>query len=383
MDKQKYYESLASKWIDGTISDEEKEVFSKWFSEIPDQDIVLHPSYAESEEQLKLRIFNQVKARLGKPHMETKATISSFAAWRNIAAAITVIFASTLLIYFYKTDTENDSFATIVPGGSRATLVLSDGKEVLLDSINVGAKVYDGNVMIQKDENGHLTYSFVNDEGSELVYNTINTPAGGEYRVTLPDGSKVWLNSLSSFKYPLKFAGNRREVILHYGEAYFEVAKHTDDKTRIPFRVYTDNQMVDVLGTQFNINTYDSKKIKTSLVEGSIIVGVKSSSNSYPLSPGQQAQLNRKNGAISLESVNLDGIVAWKEGYFYFQDASLPTILEEFSRWYDIKVEYKNSVQEYQFMGKIPRSTELETAMEVLKTTGVNFEIKDKKLIVY
>ncbi|MBD1422023.1 FecR family protein [Sphingobacterium chuzhouense] len=386
MEKQQYYEYLASKWIDGTITEEEKDKFSAWFSNVPEKDIPVPPSYARDTEELRTQILNNIRQRLAAEGQMTPAKRPrTTTIWTRVAAAVLIIFSISLVVYQY-TELADDSMVSVIePGSPKAILTLSDNSQILLDTIAVGVKVYDGDIIIQKDENGHLRYSYspVARDNHTTVYNTISTPRGGEYRLTLPDGSDVRLNAASSMKYPIRFTDNKREVTLLQGEAFFEINKKTAMGKRIPFLVHTGNQVVEVLGTKFNINAYDDGRIATTLVEGLINVGTHSNESKMRLYPGQQALFESSNNKLSVAPIQVDQVIAWKDGMFYFQDASLPTILAEFSRWYDIEIAYQAPVREYQFIGKIPRNTPLETALDVLKTTGVQFKIENRKLIVY
>ncbi|MBO9571836.1 MAG: FecR family protein, partial [Chitinophagaceae bacterium] len=210
-----------------------------------------------------------------------------------------------------------------------------------------------------------LIYDGDKSAGIDISYNTMSTPKGGQYQLTLVDGTKVWLNAASSITYPAIFTGNNRKVIVK-GEVYFEVAK---DKNK-PFVVQTDTDEINVLGTSFNVNAYrDRGYIKTSLIDGAIKIG------NILLQPGQAFA----NGKIVKTDIQQD--IAWKNGLFNFSGASLEEVMLELSRWYDVDIVYEHKPEKY-FDGKMDRGLTLLQALKILKQTGIHFRIEDRKLIV-
>ncbi|HWW38012.1 FecR family protein, partial [Pedobacter sp.] len=218
---------------------------------------------------------------------------------------------------------------TIKAGQNKATLTLANGKVINLDSTTNGEIAEQTGITITKTEKGQLVYNVTESAKKEktasakIAYNTITTPRGGQYQVNLPDGSKIWLNASSSLKYPTLFSKNERRVELS-GEAYFEVAKMTfkesgHKKARTPFIVVTSKQQVEVLGTHFNINSYeDEATTKTTLLEGAVRVSQVGSRKTVNLLPGLQSVLNNNN--LSTRAVDTDEAVAWKNGYFQFNE---------------------------------------------------------------
>ncbi|MCR6722586.1 MAG: DUF4974 domain-containing protein [Chitinophagaceae bacterium] len=226
--------------------------------------------------------------------------------------------------------------------------------------------------------NGQLVYDGANDEAIAVGYNSMATPKGRQFKMVLPDGTKVWLNAASSIRYPILFTGDERNVEIT-GEAYFEVA-HNKSK---PFHVKTsDGTDVEVLGTHFNINSYDNEEsINTTLLEGS--VRVTSKAGNIVLQPGQQAQSNA-NGIISLKrTVNIDQVMAWKNGIFDFQDATLEEVMRQLERWYDIDVTYEKNIPKLEFYGKMGKDLSLETVLNGLEKSNVHFRMEaGRKLVV-
>lgn len=264
---------------------------------------------------------------------------------------------------------------SIPPGGNRAVLKLSNGDEIILDSAGKGTLAQQGQAKVVKLGNGQLSYKLSGNTSAATVYNTITTPRGGQYQLTLADGTKVWLNASSSLRYPVAFSGKERRVELT-GEGYFEVAKNV----LMPFHVQSNSMDVEVLGTHFNINSYaDEPAIRTTLLEGSVRIAKGGQRNT--LKPGQQASVI--NGEMKvLDDVNIEEAIAWKNGMFQFKGADIETVLRQAARWYDFQFEYKGGISE-RFSGQISRSANAEQLLKILELTGkVKFEIHGKNVVV-
>ena len=263
----------------------------------------------------------------------------------------------------------------VSPGGDKATLTLADGSTVILDDAQNGILAQQGNTKVIKLD-GKLLYDPANKNSKEVVYNTISTPKGGQYQLELPDGSLVWLNATSSIRFPTSFVEKERRVEIT-GEAYLEVAKNRDK----PFIVTVNNAEVQVLGTHFNINAYlDEDDVETTLLEGS--VKFVNGANADILKPGQQSQLT-KNGSFKVVSdVDVDKVVAWKNGFFDFENAGIETVMRQLSRWYNVEIEYNGKTDDL-FIAEMRRNIKLSDALKALELTGkVRFEIEGKKIIV-
>lgn len=263
----------------------------------------------------------------------------------------------------------------IGPGDNRAVLVLADGSTVLLDDAAKGELSRQANAVINKTEDGQLVYqNQTSSDPAPLIYNTITTPRAGQYRLTLTDGTKVWLNAATSLQFPASFSGKERRVKLS-GEAYFEVAKNSQQ----PFIVETPRQTIEVLGTHFNVNAYEEETAtKTTLLEGRVKVATGSSS--AVLQPGQQAA--SETDAIQVNVADTEEAVAWKNGYFKFNKADIQTIMRQLERWYDVEVEYRGAVPTDLFVGKINRSENISGVLRVLELSEVQFKIENRKIIV-
>lgn len=301
------------------------------------------------------------------------------------AAAVIILCMLSVSAYFLFNPRQEDQIGKtasihkekndVSPGRNTAMLTLANGTTINLDSAANGALTTQGNAKIL-NLNGLLSYNTVGNKSSEVLYNTISTPRGGQYQLMLADGSKVWLNAASSLRFPASFAGKERKVEL-LGEAYFEVAKNA----AMPFKVKVHGMEVEVLGTHFNINSYDNESIvRTTLLEGSIKIN--KDDKSSLLKPGQQAQMNEAGEIKIISNVDVEEAIAWKEGKFQFDKADIHAIMRQLARWYDVEVEYKGNVSSH-FGGTISRDVNLSQVLNMLHLTGeVNFKIEGKKVVV-
>lgn len=262
------------------------------------------------------------------------------------------------------------------PQSTKAILTLSNGNKIILDSSSSGTLAVQGSVRIKKMANGQIVYRGTNDE---VQYNTLTNPRGSKVvSLTLADGSKVWLNAASSLRYPTAFIGNERKVEIT-GEAYLEVA-HNPSRA---FIVSKGNISVRVLGTHFNVNAYDDEKtVNITLLEGKVRVSNTDSRKDKIIMPGEQAQLS-KDGNIELNnSVDLDEVMAWKNGLFSFKGADIETIMREAARWYNVNVVFEKPVNE-KFYAEVSRNTSVSTLLKMLEETkAVQFKIEGKTIIV-
>ena len=310
--------------------------------------------------------------------LEKNPAVSGRRLWYSIAAAVAMM---ALCVFFFTRPSGTQSQVSLVngvdlqPGRQQAVLTLANGSKIALEDLKKGRFASESGVIIEKSENGQISYKIKNDatllKEKLLSYNTIRTPNGGLYQVILPDGTKVWLNAASSLKYPVQFATQERRVTLT-GEAYFEVSKRKDQ----PFIVSTDQQTVKVLGTHFNINSYsDHRQTSTTLLEGRVsVTALAQPSTAKILEPGQQAQLRGTD--ITLTKANTEAVMAWKRNLFSFDDADLKTIMTEFSRWYDVPVFFEGAMPEQRFTGEISKNIKASEFLEILSSFKVKFRIE-------
>jgi transmembrane sensor len=263
------------------------------------------------------------------------------------------------------------------PGGNKAFLQLADGSVIELDDTGTGMLAQQGNTKIVKLNNGRLKYNSASQKNAQVLYNTISTPRGGQYHIILPDGSLVWLNAASSLRFPTSFTGEARNVQLT-GEAYFEVAHNKN----MPFHVEVNDMKVEVLGTHFNIMSYDNENmISTTLLEGSVKVSSKANSQWSMLKPGQQAAIHNSQLTIH-DDIDMESVVAWKNGMFQFNSADIQTIMRQIERWYDVEVQYKGPIPQGHYSGIVPRSNNLLKVLRIFEESDLKFSIEGKKLNV-
>jgi len=298
------------------------------------------------------------------------------------AAAAALLIAGAVIYNYNKPAGKNMLAAKhpvktdIGPGQQGAILTLADNTQVLLDTIKNGVVALQGGA-IARVVNGTLHYEGT---GTNQVFNTMYTPKGRQYHLTLPDGTQVWLNAASSLKFPTAFSGKERDVELN-GEAYFEVTKNK----AMPFHVASAGQHIEVLGTHFDINSYrDEAALTTTLLEGS--VKVTKGALSAVLRPGQQSAIsnNETNAAIKVSEVNdVEEVTAWKDGKFHFNDTDIKTVLRQVSRWYNVDIEYQGKISaDDVFTGTFSRDMTAAKALKLLEFSGVNFKIEGRKIIV-
>ena len=375
--EQKYdrYSELAEKWLNGTISPEELIEFSEWYAQELD-DFYVPKQFAGSEEQLRKRILSAIQARQRRPVRMRRELL-------KVAAALFILIVSGFVVAYLmrspgtpvQTVSTIQKQDSIVPGSNKAKLVLGDGTEVLLDTASIGTIGEHSSVKVIKLDDGQLSYSPGSTVEMTVEYNTLSTPRGGQYAITLCDGTKVWLNSVSSLRFPTAFVGKERVVELT-GEGYFEVARQQK-----PFKVKVGGMEVNVLGTHFNIMAYEEEgSINTTLLEGSVIV--REQERTAILIPGQQAQVRSNTKIEIIKNADVEQAVAWKNGVFNFNGSDIETTMRQIARWYDIEVRYDEKITEH-FNGSIPRNVNIEKVLQLLEYTGVvNFRIQGRKIFV-
>jgi len=309
--------------------------------------------------------------------------------WKKIAVAASVLLISSVVILTYFGRDKNDlnfshnrarSIAELAPGGNNAILTLADGKKIILNERAKGPIASQSGISITKSAQGQLIYSISKKAigPSASGFNTIETPKGGQYQLIMPDGTRVWLNAMSSLKFPVNFGATERKVELN-GEGYFEVAHNK----KIPFRVSVPGQQLEVLGTHFNVNAYANEKaIRTTLLEGSVMVQEDAQSKQVILSPGMQSVI--AGGKLSVKEVDTELAVAWKNGSFVFNNDNLEGIMRQVSRWYDVDVEYKNEgARARLFSGSISRFENASQVLDILELTGmVHFKVEGRRITV-
>jgi ferric-dicitrate binding protein FerR (iron transport regulator) len=342
----------------------------RWDGVIPEW---VRENDAEKAELNFEAIMQRVKVRRMAPYRRTAiaAAVILLIGAAAIVGVLTNNHKTTPQIANQEPRFKND----VDPGKYKARLTLADGTVVILDSAETGQLAQQGNtVVINKD--GQIVYIEKGQGTDRVLYNSLSTARGETYATVLADGTRVWLNSASSIKYPVVFVGKERRVIIT-GEAYFEVA-HNASK---PFHVEVNGLDVQVLGTHFNINSYSDEPVtKTTLLEGSI--KLTNSGKSTMLSPGQQIQL-ASNGEMNLvRNADVDQAVAWKNGVFDCNGLNISDIMRQVGRWYDVEIKMEPGITQDKFVGRIPRTVTLANLLKVLELNGVKFSIDGKKITV-
>lgn len=370
------------KELAGMVLDTDNELIAGWMEDAWHS---FTPTEAMAHEEADAH-FNAILDSGKKNHNEHiipprgMATISRY--WLRIAAIFLIALTGATTLFFIRrkpaeavTNVKETRANDVTPGGNYATLTLSDGSKIILDSASNGILANQGATQITKLSNGTLKYESAN-ATRNVLYNTMSTPTRGQYKLMLPDGTEVWLNAASSITYPVAFAGSERNVSIT-GEVYFEVKKNAAK----PFKVKVKEQVIEVLGTHFNVNAYDNEDaIKTTLAEGAVKVG--SGNNFMILQPGQQAR-NEKSGQLKLiAEPDMEETFAWKNGLFRFNGAGIETIMKQAARWYGVEVVYKDKIDEA-FVAEIPRNVNLSKLLELLELTKqVHFNVEGKTVIV-
>lgn len=386
--------ALLQKHRDGTLTDEESAMLESWY--------LAQANAAEvtiTDDELERHLHAVWESLPVHEHQDPPAKGRTMPLWKRFAVAASIALLATAgltFLYHQKIDPQPGRVVVAhdaMPGDNRARLTLSNGQNILLHEVVNGKLAQQGQTAVIKTKQGEIVYQLDSEEPAhmtqQVTYNTISTPRAGQYQVKLPDGTRVWLNAASSIRFPTVFPDTERVVEIA-GEAYFEVAKVTKAARRVPFRVKAGNQVVQVLGTRFNVNSYaDEAIIQTTLLEGSIQLELAGRENQgVLLKPGEQALLaknGKKHGAAGLfqvRQVDTQSVVAWKDGYFRFNNVGLPELMRQLSRWYDVEVVYEGPLKEYEFVGQIERNTKLSKVLQILELGDVRFRIEDKKIIV-
>ncbi len=314
--------------------------------------------------------------------------------WLRIAAAACLVTIGASYLILNKKEEPTPSLMSIEraesdikPGGNKAFLTLADGTKISLDDAIDGKIASQTGMVITKTKDGQLVYTVA--EQKEAVhlngYNTIETPRGGQYQINLPDGSKVWLNAQTRLKFPVTFAHQQERRVELVGEAYFEVAKISNsNRGKLPFEVVSNGQLVEVLGTHFNVNAYpDQANTVTTLLEGSVRVNsTGNNAKTTRLVPGQAASLSSQ--GLTTRDVDTEFAVAWKKGQFMFDGASLQEVMKEISRWYDVDVEYvAGDFSNIKIAGSVSKFSNIKVVLDILALAGkVNLKLEGNKIIV-
>lgn len=355
---------LLQKYQDGVASEEEKAWIESW--------------YAHMEEHAANPPEAQVNADAVHSHNLLQQQLHIVRIWPRIAVAASLL--AVICLSAWVLSRRHTAVAPVMaarqdvaPGTNKAILTLANGNRIQLDDHTKEQLLKQAGVSIIRTDSGQIIYKV--DEASNAAtdkYNIITTPRGGQYQVILPDGSHVWINAASSLRYPVAFGNKERRVELT-GEAYFEIAADAGK----PFRLISRNQVTEVLGTSFNVNAYDDEAdTKTTLISGAIKV------NNIRLQPGQQAISNTS--GFKTVNVDIEEEIAWKNGYFVFNDEQLVSIMRKISRWYDVDLHYQDTILKTErFNGTVSRYGNVSQVIRVLELTqAAHFKVTGKQIII-
>jgi len=407
---------LMLKYVKGTISTDEQAELNAWlnasetnrlrFKERVDEknilvNLALWDEAVAEKEATRQRIGDRLEAEgvLGEGVGRIVPMRPRFGPRWVAAASVILLLAGGVLFWVMRgsraagpempgfADAGNVRGNDLPPGGNKAVLTLANGSTIILDNRANGKIATQGTADVAKLDSGKLAYhSAKASAGREqsgkahsdigLLYNKVETPRGGQYEVVLQDGSRVWLNAASSIRFPTSFTGSDRKVEIT-GEAYFEIASVRGR----PFHVVVGGMDIEVLGTHFNVNAYtDEAGVKTTLLEGK--VKISTGGNSGILHPGEQLQVSGDNSMKLVKDVDMDEVVAWKNGFFQFNGADLPTMMRSIARWYDVQVRYEGTIPKVRASGMISRNTMASDILKVFQTSGFHFRIEGKTIIV-
>ncbi|TSJ36580.1 DUF4974 domain-containing protein [Mucilaginibacter corticis] len=352
---------LAYKWKTGTLTEEEADRLAQWDQAQRDEIMELSDD-SEGPDAVRDRMYAHVLASINPNQRPAIRRLMPL-----IAIAASILLALAAILYFYiKSKPATDQIVKVEndlkPGTNGAILTLANGKKIVLEKTRVGA-IASG---INKSNDSLLTYN----QPEEIGQNILETPKGHQYSVVLPDGTKVWLNAASSLKYPTKFVSER--IVELTGEAYFEVVHNV----HMPFKVKTNNQLTEDIGTRFNISAYnDEPATATTLVEGSVKV------NEQLLKPGYTA-ISPVSTTTNVKRADIDQVIAWKNGAFSFEKTPVPVMMRQIARWYDVEVAYEGEIPNKTITGEVHRNVNASQALQILSYLNIHYRIEGKKIII-
>ncbi len=383
-----YYQQLLTRYLDGNCTPAEVEELLAWLNTPEARRAALTTMQEDFERTMSTPVSvpeamsNRVETRLLQEISKNKVVPmyqQRRKKWLAAAAAMTALVVSAG--YFIKHHRVQPAVVQpivhvtdIKPGSDKAILTLADGTQVTLDSAGHQVIAQGGTQIRQK--NGQLQYVAAGNATQAVIYNMLRVPRGGQFKLVLPDGTTVWLNAASSLRYPTAFTDGTRTVEIE-GQAYFEVAQNSNK----PFMVQAGKTTIQVLGTGFDIMSYpDEKEQRTTLVDGA--VKVISGKTEKILKPGQQVALDNETGVATVQDADVQGVIAWKTGFFEFDNVSLATVLRQLGRWYDLDIDNRYLHNNARLGGRISRNLPLSEILPMLKSAGADFHLNGRTLTV-
>lgn len=387
MKTDQYIQTLYLKFLSGKIDAKELQELFDCLENKEQQDqlrLLIRQTIAtepetENDKKIEQLVFD-VKSKLRKqlrpaPKRKIQWQIYAAAAVALIAIGLAYFLIRNRTLYEDPQEKQTAYAEDIQPGGNKAILTLSSGKKVQLDDKN--SAVYgESGIEIKQEKDGTITYQLINIAASQTTgTNMIEVPKGGQYKVILPDGTRVWLNSASTLRYPVAFGTTSRTMEMT-GEAFFAIAPNKN----FPFKVMVGGQEVTALGTSFNINAYSNEpNVTTTLIEGKLKVQDQTANKTVIIYPGQQT--NARNGTLLVSKVNTVDVMAWKDGLFVINKASLQAVLRQIERWYDVEVDVRLPADAGTFSGELPKNTTIAEMLQSLETvTGVKLKLEGRRI---
>lgn len=373
-----YIENLVFKFNTGNISPEELQILTDWYNNHNDQHVVIPTKQDESFDDTKSRILTGLLSKIANEQVHTVKMYPKLR-WIVAAAAVFVITLGTWMVIDKKTAVqENSTVSTsIEPGGNKATLTLPDGRTITLSNSQSGIVTGEEITYV----NGTPVENTDMRRTDEIQQLTLHTPRGGMYTIILQDGTQVWLNAASTIKYPSRFTSADRIIELE-GEAYFQVKQaYQKNGEKIPFKVISNQQVVEVLGTEFNMNVYpDQASSKTTLVEGR--VAIDDSKHHFVLAPNEQAVTTK--GKTKVSQVAAGNYTAWRDGKFSFDGKTFEETMNEIGRWYDLDIVYQNGVPTEDLVGDAFRNQKISLVLRLLDVAEIdyNLDVASRKLTI-
>lgn len=375
------------KYLNGELTESEAAALETWIQADPANEQLFKELTNEEHLRKELAIMDSFPVEEAKQAFLNKLKPVPMKrrnlSWYYAAASVVVLLSIGLLLRNSSPKTEAPvniaaelkKAELIAPAADKAILTMANGQKIEISPSTSGLISKQDKVDLVA-EDGEIRY---NAQGTtdKMQYNTLTTPKGGQYKLVLEDGTKLWINAQSSVTFPVAFIGNERKVVLH-GEGYFEVAP---DAKR-PFRVEIDHGIVEAIGTAFNVNSYeDEPNSKTTLLEGK--VRVRSNKEDIVLVPGQQARISVAGEIKKSTDVDTESEVAWKNGQFVFKSATVPEIMKQLSRWYDIDVQFQHELKQDKFSGIVNRTGNLADVLRILHEGGIRFKINNKSITIF
>ena len=367
-------------YLSGMITDEEMQELQRWMDVAPENRAMFDRICEGKDILYKYRMYKKIDHKAAYERCEKRVGIKrkNIRVWLKYAAMLLLPLGTIFVLLRNNEHEQPVEVATvdILPGETKATLILADGKSVVLQH-DTTRDIVVGEGVNAKNSGSGIVYSANGNEKRDLQYNVLQTPRGGEYQITLADGSMVQLNSGTQLKFPVVFDKEKREVYLT-GEAFFEVQK--DEKR--PFYVIADGIKIRVYGTSFNVNTHDKERVQTVLVEGSIGLSAEKGGPEYRMKPSQLGEYRRTDASVNVKTVDIEPYVSWKDGFFVFENQTLEQIMNTLSLWYDVDIFYTNEqLKELHFTGHVKRYEKIDNILRAIKSAvGVTFAVEGKEI---